>query len=131
MMVVVPTDNDVSLTYDVTPVDWLGRVLTVLGLAGLVLLARWKSARKHAAGTVEEPFDDTAAAADDASDGEGDEPAPPDRPGGRRHDPEGEGPASCRRRCPIRARRGRQPPGALACIETAERAVLTGGSFHI
>jgi hypothetical protein len=49
LMVVVPTSHDVKLTYDLTPVDWLGRVLTLAGLVGLVLLARWKGARKYCA----------------------------------------------------------------------------------
>jgi hypothetical protein len=49
LMVVVPTANDVSLTYGLTPVDWLGRALSLAGLAGLVLLARWKGARRYAA----------------------------------------------------------------------------------
>ncbi len=40
LMVVVPTSTHVSLHYGRTPVDWLAIVLTLAGLAGLVLLAR-------------------------------------------------------------------------------------------
>jgi len=40
LMVVVPTDNEVSMHFGRTPVDWLGIVLTLLGLIGLVWLAR-------------------------------------------------------------------------------------------
>ncbi|MEJ7585890.1 MAG: hypothetical protein WKF43_17810, partial [Acidimicrobiales bacterium] len=40
LMVVVPTTEHVSLHYGRTPVDWLAIVLTLLGLAGLVLLSR-------------------------------------------------------------------------------------------
>ena len=38
LMVVVPTENDVTLTYGLTAVDWLGRVITLVGLVGLVVL---------------------------------------------------------------------------------------------
>ncbi|MGO9875474.1 MAG: hypothetical protein ACLPVY_16930 [Acidimicrobiia bacterium] len=41
-MVVVPTSHNVTLTYGLTPVDWLGRIGTVFGLAGLVGLFAWK-----------------------------------------------------------------------------------------
>ncbi|MBK9180880.1 MAG: hypothetical protein IPM45_15170 [Acidimicrobiales bacterium] len=40
LMVVVPTSEEVSLRYGWTPVDWLAGLLTLLGVAGLVLLAR-------------------------------------------------------------------------------------------
>ncbi|MGH9182713.1 MAG: hypothetical protein ACRDZ9_02675, partial [Acidimicrobiales bacterium] len=40
LMVVVPTDTTVELSYGTTPVDWLGWAVTVLGLVGLVILAR-------------------------------------------------------------------------------------------
>ncbi|MGQ0825205.1 MAG: hypothetical protein ACT4OX_09310 [Actinomycetota bacterium] len=49
LMVVIPTDNEVTLTYGLTGVDWLGRLLTVSGIVGLVLLARWKGAARYAA----------------------------------------------------------------------------------
>jgi hypothetical protein len=42
LMVVVPTEDEVTLTYSTTAAEWLGRVLTVLGLVGVVLLARWR-----------------------------------------------------------------------------------------
>jgi hypothetical protein len=40
-MVVVPTQHDVSLTYGTTGVEWLGRILTLFGLAGLGGLVWW------------------------------------------------------------------------------------------
>ncbi|MET0276683.1 MAG: hypothetical protein ABW211_07550, partial [Acidimicrobiia bacterium] len=40
-MVVVPTSKHVELTYGTTSVEWLGRVLTVLGLVGVGLLVWW------------------------------------------------------------------------------------------
>ena len=40
LMVVIPTDTEVSFTYDRTPPDLIGAALTVLGLIGLVVLAR-------------------------------------------------------------------------------------------
>jgi hypothetical protein len=42
LMVVVPTAKDVSLHYGRTPGDFAGIGLTGLGVAGLVLLARWQ-----------------------------------------------------------------------------------------
>ncbi|MGH9037814.1 MAG: hypothetical protein ACRD0O_18810, partial [Acidimicrobiia bacterium] len=41
LMVVVPTDKDVTLRYGRTPVDLAGIGLSVLGLGGLVFLGRW------------------------------------------------------------------------------------------
>ena len=41
LMVVIPTRNDVSLTYAVTRAEWVGRLGTLLGLVGLVALAVW------------------------------------------------------------------------------------------
>lgn len=74
LMVVVPTSHDVSLDYTRTGVEWLGIVVTLLGLAGLVALARW-----HPAPTVpafvarlrrrpREPDDDGGGPAGDATD---------------------------------------------------------------
>jgi hypothetical protein len=40
LMVVIPTDTEVSMHFGRTPVDWLGIALTLLGLIGLVWLAR-------------------------------------------------------------------------------------------
>ena len=34
-MVVVPTSNDVKLTYGLTKYDWLGRIGTLLGIVGV------------------------------------------------------------------------------------------------
>ena len=77
LMVVIPREHNVSLTYGLTPVDWLGRILTLAGLAGLVLLARWKGARKYCA------FPPDSLRPDPSPDGPprespgGDEPPPP------------------------------------------------------
>jgi hypothetical protein len=43
-MVVVPTERQVTLRYGRTPVDLAGIGLSVLGLAGLVFLGRWRPA---------------------------------------------------------------------------------------
>jgi hypothetical protein len=40
LMVVVPTSKHVELGYHSTPIEWLGWALSLLGLVGLVLLAR-------------------------------------------------------------------------------------------
>jgi hypothetical protein len=48
--VVVPTSNDVTLSYGLTKYDWLGRVLTILGLIGLLLFGLWAGAQRFAAG---------------------------------------------------------------------------------
>ncbi|MDQ3944656.1 MAG: 6-pyruvoyl-tetrahydropterin synthase-related protein [Actinomycetota bacterium] len=44
LMVVLPTDRQVTLRYGRTPVDLAGMGLSALGLAGLVLLGRWRPA---------------------------------------------------------------------------------------
>lgn len=41
-MVVVPTEREVELRYGRTPIDRLGIALTLLGVVGLVALARWR-----------------------------------------------------------------------------------------
>ncbi len=48
-MVVVPTANDVKLTYGLTKYEWLGRFGTLLGIAGVGLLIAWKGAERFAA----------------------------------------------------------------------------------
>jgi hypothetical protein len=40
-MVVVPTSNDVRLTYGTTTAEWGGRILTLLGVAGIGALVWW------------------------------------------------------------------------------------------
>jgi len=40
LMVVVPTSENVSLQYETTNAEWLGRLATLLGIVGLVLLIR-------------------------------------------------------------------------------------------
>ncbi|HWS47905.1 MAG TPA: hypothetical protein VN636_18730 [Acidimicrobiia bacterium] len=50
LMVVVPTSTHVTLSYGLTTADWLGRILTVAGLVGLVLLALWTGATRFASG---------------------------------------------------------------------------------
>ena len=44
LMVVIPTDREVTLRYGRTPIDLAGMGLTVVGLGGLVLLGRWRPA---------------------------------------------------------------------------------------
>ncbi|MDQ1519923.1 MAG: hypothetical protein QOI55_996, partial [Actinomycetota bacterium] len=71
LMVVVPTERDVALTYGVTGVDWLGRLGTLLGIVGLVLLVLWKPGlRRRALPSTE----DDAAAGDPQPSAEGDAP---------------------------------------------------------
>ena len=40
-MVVVPTSHDVTLTYGTTSAEWLGRLLTLVGILGVGLLIWW------------------------------------------------------------------------------------------
>jgi hypothetical protein len=58
VMVVVPTQEHVTLSYGMTTADWLGRIITFGGLIGLVLLFLWKGARRYGAGTEEVPTGD-------------------------------------------------------------------------
>jgi uncharacterized membrane protein len=44
LMVVVPTEKEVSLHYGRTSAEYTGMFLSLLGLVGLVLLARWRPA---------------------------------------------------------------------------------------
>jgi hypothetical protein len=68
-MVVIPTRNDVRLTYGLTKIDWAGRLFTLIGLVGLVLLGLWKGGRRYAADS--RGHDDDAPAEADAHDGDG------------------------------------------------------------
>ncbi len=52
LMVVVPTSRDVSLHYGRTGVEWLGILVTLGGIGGLVVLVRWRPAPS---GTVGRP----------------------------------------------------------------------------
>jgi hypothetical protein len=69
-----------------TKVDWLGRIVTVLGLVGLVLLALWTGAVRFAAGAPPEPPGPAGGPSADDGDGNGydtdagpDQDHPPDR----------------------------------------------------
>jgi hypothetical protein len=115
LMVVIPTSKHVKLTYGLTGADWAGRIITVGGAVGLVLLGLWTGARRYAAGDPPEadvhddgsPSDegsDDGAPRGDGSDDENPD-IPPDAPRGPPADPwaeppEGEPPD---RRVPIRA----------------------------
>ncbi len=79
LMVVIPTSHDVSLTYGLTGVDWLGRIITVLGLAGLVLLVRWKRAERFAAARTTRRRDRNDQRPAPGDNGGGDDITPPDR----------------------------------------------------
>ncbi|MGH8999060.1 MAG: hypothetical protein ACRDY7_06665 [Acidimicrobiia bacterium] len=57
LMVVVPTSREVSLHYGRTPVDYAGFGLTLLGFAGLALIARWRPAPLAARRAAEEEGD--------------------------------------------------------------------------
>ena len=80
LMVVVPTQRDVSLTYGLTGVDWLGRFVTLLGIAGLVLLGLWKGVRKYAADAESSPTTPDDSDGESGGGGPGDDGVvPPDR----------------------------------------------------
>ncbi|HEV2308917.1 MAG TPA: hypothetical protein VGU73_00225, partial [Acidimicrobiia bacterium] len=49
-MVVVPTSHHVTLTYGTTGAEWLGRILTLLGVAGVGLLIWWARRTRRLAG---------------------------------------------------------------------------------
>ena len=87
LMVVVPTSTDVRLVYGTTEVEWLGWVLTLAGLAGVVLLARAgplalrpARARTPGAGRDATPEGEPSAGAHEAtavSERRGTSPSPP------------------------------------------------------
>jgi hypothetical protein len=86
MMVVVPTQQDVTLTYGLTGIDWLGRFVTLLGIAGLIFLVFWKGARRYAADPPadadsmgDEPDDDNGGMPPAPNGNDGDEAEPPER----------------------------------------------------
>jgi hypothetical protein len=64
LMVVVPTSEDVRLTYGRTTVDLVSVLLTLVGLLALVSLAR-RSATPSESATPENPLFDVAAAGPD------------------------------------------------------------------
>jgi hypothetical protein len=51
LMVVVPTSNDVTLTYGNVPADWVGQALTLISLVVVVALAvaGWRAGRSRRA----------------------------------------------------------------------------------
>jgi hypothetical protein len=69
LMVVVPTSNDVTLTYAYSKWDYVGRTLTVIGLIGLVLLGFWTGAKRYAAGRDEDEDGDGNGGPSDADNG--------------------------------------------------------------
>jgi len=96
LMVVVPTSTHVTLRYGLTTADWAGRVITVGGVVGLVLLGLWTGARRFAAGGDGTDADTTRGESEDES-GSGEPDAPPDGPDG---DPPGEDPPDRREPAP-------------------------------
>ncbi|MGH9025298.1 MAG: hypothetical protein ACRDWD_04150, partial [Acidimicrobiia bacterium] len=69
-MVVVPTSHEVRLEYRTTHAEWLGRVGTGFGVAGLAGLVWWGRRRRAGAGPDEygeEPADEPAADEEDAT----------------------------------------------------------------
>jgi len=104
MMVVIPTSHDVTLTYGLAPVDYVGYVVSALGLIGLVLLGLWAGARRFAAsdethddgdsagdpenGTATPAWDDEPKSPDGTGDTEGTgDPRGPDPPDRREPEP--------------------------------------------
>jgi len=68
-MVVVPTSNDVKLTYGLTKYEWLGRLGTLLGIVGVGLLIAWKGAERY--GAIVRRDDDSPESGEDDGDGDG------------------------------------------------------------
>jgi len=89
MMVVVPTSNDVTLTYGLTTTDWVGRIVTVLGFFALVALGLWAGGARFAAAAPDGRDGDATNgddgglahddAGDDGHDGGADDEPPPNR----------------------------------------------------
>jgi hypothetical protein len=75
-MVVVPTSNDVTLTYGLTKIDWLGRIGTLLGIAGVVVLVAWKGLQRY--GAMRRPDDDPESGAAPPNEGDPADPGDPD-----------------------------------------------------
>jgi hypothetical protein len=84
VMVVVPTSQHVKLSYGLTTADWLGRLITIFGLVGLVLLFVWKGAVRYGAGTEDAPVGDQPDenGGRDAADDSGDDSPEGDSPDG-------------------------------------------------
>jgi hypothetical protein len=96
LMVVVPTSHDVKLTYGLTKVDWLGRILTLIGIGGAGALITWKGVDRYRAvrGSEGEPgegesdesradaTDPPAEPVEEPDDGLHEKPAPAGMPGG-------------------------------------------------
>ena len=84
LMVVVPTGTEVSLRYGRTPVDWAGIALTVLGLAGLLALARWHPAPLAPRPLRRRPAQEEGDEGEDAAVGPAEEHISPDELAGGR-----------------------------------------------
>ena len=67
MMVVIPTSKHVTLVYGLTTADWAGRVFTLFGLIGLVMLGLWHGAQRFASGADGSRNGDDGPAGDDDS----------------------------------------------------------------
>jgi hypothetical protein len=61
LMVVVPTEREVRLSYGLTSWDWVGRIGTLLGIAGIVWLARRRVHRSDWFRALPPPRDPVAA----------------------------------------------------------------------
>jgi hypothetical protein len=82
-MVVVPTRNDVTLTYGLTKYEWLGRAGTLLGIVGVGVLIGWKGLAQY--GAIARPDDEPG----EDGEGEGGDGPPGDGgPGPAAEDPE-------------------------------------------
>jgi len=79
-MVVVPTSNDVKLTYGLTKYEWLGRFGTLLGLVGVGLLIAWKSAEQFGALREDDPSPVGGVGGDDDTPNDGPTDGPNDGP---------------------------------------------------